>query len=54
MMWLGSSGSKDHAAGGTGGRLWRGWNGNGYNVSPDINIGDSLALMALTRRIVCA
>lgn len=53
-MWFSGSGSNDHAAGGTGGRLWWRWNGDGYNVAPDINIGDGLTLVALTGRIVCA
>jgi hypothetical protein len=58
MMRLGGSGDH-HAAGGSCGRLRRGWSwlvgdGNGHNISPNIDIGDSLALMTLTRWVVCA
>lgn len=56
-MRLGGSGDH-HAAGGSCGWLRRGWgwlvgNGNGYNITPNIDISDSLALMTLTRWVVC-
>lgn len=58
-MRLSGSTGDDHAAGGAGGRLWRwrSWlvgNGNSHDISPDINICDGLALMAMARRIICA
>jgi hypothetical protein len=56
VVRLRGSSCDDHAAGGCGrfdGRWsWLVGNGNSYNITPDVNVGDGLALMALPRWVI--